>query len=185
MKAKAFIESLPKAELHLHFEGTLPWELIRAHRAEPLPNRPPWWGDGFLFDNFAHFSQALGLCFRQTLTSVEIYHQAARTIFKNLAAQNVRYVETSFSPEHAIGQRLPLTEVVSAIKEAAPAGLTVSVFCGLGRQKPRPLTDPVIEEIIMRDKWNSASTILSKVEVKVNDPQGFSDIDGVFLEVKN
>ena len=46
-------------------------------------------------------------------------------------------------------------------------------------------TDPVIEEITMRDKWNSASTMLSKVEVKVTDPQGFSNISGVFMEVLN
>ena len=46
-------------------------------------------------------------------------------------------------------------------------------------------TNPNIEEIIMRSKWNSASSILSKVEVKVTDPQGFSDIDGVFIEIKN
>ncbi|MCK5032111.1 MAG: hypothetical protein KAS18_00725 [Calditrichia bacterium] len=45
--------------------------------------------------------------------------------------------------------------------------------------------DPNIEEIRMRDKWNSASTMLSKVEVKVTDPQGFSNISGVFMEVIN
>ncbi len=46
-------------------------------------------------------------------------------------------------------------------------------------------TDPVIEEITMRDKWNSASTMLNKIEVKVTDPQGFSNISGVLMEVKN
>ena len=46
-------------------------------------------------------------------------------------------------------------------------------------------TDPNIEEIKMRDKWNSASSMLSKVELKVTDPQGFSNISGVFMEVKS
>lgn len=46
-------------------------------------------------------------------------------------------------------------------------------------------TDPVIEEITLRDKWNSASTLLNKVEVKVTDPQGFANITGVLLEVIN
>jgi len=46
-------------------------------------------------------------------------------------------------------------------------------------------TNPVIEEISIRDKWNSTSTILSKIEVKVTDPQGFSNISGVFMEVIN
>lgn len=46
-------------------------------------------------------------------------------------------------------------------------------------------SNPVIEEINMRDKWNSASTLLNKVELKVTDPQGFSNISGVFVQVKN
>jgi len=46
-------------------------------------------------------------------------------------------------------------------------------------------TNPEIEEITMRDKWNSASAILNKIEVKVTDPQGFSDISGVLMEVRN
>jgi hypothetical protein len=46
-------------------------------------------------------------------------------------------------------------------------------------------TDPIIEEINIRAKWNSASPMLNRVEVKVADPQGISDISGVFMEVKN
>jgi hypothetical protein len=46
-------------------------------------------------------------------------------------------------------------------------------------------TNPSIEEITMRDKWNSASTILNKIEVKVTDPQGYSNLSGIYMEVKN
>ena len=47
-------------------------------------------------------------------------------------------------------------------------------------------TDPVIESINMREKWNSTdSTTFHKVEVKTTDPQGFSNLIGVFMEVKN
>lgn len=144
---RSFIHSLPKAELHLHLEGALPWDLIQAHTLEPLPAKPIWWNNDFLFDDFDQFTQTMGFCYRHILTSVERYHLVARHVFQNLAAQNARYVEISFSPEHTTTHRLPLTEVIAAIKEAAPASLIVRVFCGLGRTQPHRLTDTLIKEI--------------------------------------
>jgi len=45
-------------------------------------------------------------------------------------------------------------------------------------------TDPVIESINLRYKWNSVdSTRQVKIEVKTTDPQGFSNLNGVFMEV--
>ncbi len=46
-------------------------------------------------------------------------------------------------------------------------------------------TDPVIEEIRIRSKWNSLSNVFNKVEVKITDPQGFSNIIPVEFSVKN
>ena len=144
----AFIQSLPKAELHLHLEGALPWELVQAHAQEPLPDSPVWWADDFRFDSFDQFTQSMSFCYRHILTSVESYHLVARQIFHNLAAQNVRYVEISFSPEHAASQQLSLSEVAAGIKEAAPETLTVCVFCGLARTQPHRLSDALIKEIL-------------------------------------
>jgi len=47
-------------------------------------------------------------------------------------------------------------------------------------------TDPTIESIQMRQKWNSEDTTLYKYKVEVNttDPQGFSNLSGVFMEVR-
>jgi adenine deaminase len=67
-----FIQALPKAELHLHLEGAIPWELVRTYSAEPLPATPVWWREDFVFDDFAiGFSQAVRMCYRPVLTSVE------------------------------------------------------------------------------------------------------------------
>jgi len=37
-------------------------------------------------------------------------------------------------------------------------------------------TDPVIEEIRIKERWNSQSNVFNKVEVKITDPQGFLNI---------
>jgi adenosine deaminase len=147
MQVTEFIQALPKAELHLHLEGAVPWELARALALEPLPDTPPWWAGEFRFDDFDHFSQAIRLCFRHVLTSVENYQQAAQTIFKKLAAQNVRYVELSFSPRFALAQGLPLAGIVTAIRQVVPPGLTLGLFLGLNRGATYHLTDAVIEAV--------------------------------------
>ena len=145
MRTRDFIQALPKAELHLHFEGTVPWPLVQACADEALPDAPAWWAEDFRFDDFQDFTLAMKDCYRPVLTSIEHYQQVAQLVFDNLAAQNVRYVETSFAPDIALKQGFSVEDVVTAIKSAAPPTLTVVVFCGLARHNQRTLDDPVIE----------------------------------------
>jgi adenosine deaminase len=147
MQPSEFIQVLPKAELHLHLEGALPWEMVQA-RVKAWPFPPPWWATDYRFDNFSHFAQIIRQCYENTLTSVENYHVAAQGIFKNLAAQNVRYVELSFSLGHALSQRLPLAEIVAVIKQSAPAPLIVRVFCGISRSRPHLLQGNLLETVL-------------------------------------
>jgi len=147
VKAIDFIRALPKAELHLHLEGALPWAMVRAASPNHLPETPVWWANGFRFDDFTHFKKAIAICYRDILTSLENYHRAAQAVFQNLAAQNVRYVEISFSLEWAITQKLRLADVVASIKRAAPPGLSVSVIGGLSREEAHLLTDDVLEAV--------------------------------------
>jgi len=64
--------------------------------------------------------------------------------------------------------------------------LLVFIFACEEESNPADVgSNPVIEEITIRDKWNSASTLPNKIELKVSDPQGFSNISGVLVQVKN
>src|SRR5919198_5265957 len=109
MRPAEFIQALPKAELHLHIEGAVPWDMARTYSTVPLPATPPWWRDDFVFADFADdFASAMRSCYRPVLTSVERYAEAAAAVFAGLAEQNVRYVELSFSPYYALSQGLPL-----------------------------------------------------------------------------
>ena len=107
MDTNDFIQALPKAELHLHLEGAVPWEMVQAG-VKSWPYPPPWWAKEFRFDDFSHFAGIIRQCYENTLTSVANYHLAAQGVFKDLLAQNVRYVEISFSLGHALSQKLPL-----------------------------------------------------------------------------
>jgi adenosine deaminase len=147
MQMTEFIRALPKAELHLHLEGAVPWAMAQALAVEPLPDTPPWWAGEFRFDDFDHFSQAIRQCFRHVLTSVENYQQAARLIFQKLAAQNVRYVELSFSPRFVLAQGLPLAGIIAAIRQVVPPGLTLCLFLGLNRGAVYSPSDGVIETV--------------------------------------
>lgn len=46
-------------------------------------------------------------------------------------------------------------------------------------------TTPEINDIKMNDKWNPRSTEAYKIEIKVSDPQGLSDLSSVIMEVRN
>lgn len=147
METNEFIQALPKAELHLHLEGAVPWEMVQA-RVKSWPYPPPWWAKDFRFDDFNHFARIIGQCYENTLTNVENYYLAAQGVFRNLLAQNVRYVEISFSLGHALSQNLPLAEVVAALKEAAPADVIVRVFCGVSRSRPHLLEAHLIDVVL-------------------------------------
>ncbi len=142
-----FIQTLPKAELHLHLEGALPWDMVQA-RVRSLSSPPPWWAPGYRFESFHHFAETIRLCYASTLASAEDYYLAAQRVFAGLLAQNVRYVEMSFSLGHVLSRGLPLPEIADAIRRAAPVEMSVRVFCGFSRSRPHLLRDDVVEAVL-------------------------------------
>jgi adenosine deaminase len=93
---KGFIQSLPKTETHLHLEGALPYELLRAWKPETYPENPYFHAPDFRYPTFPKFDETLLGHALPWFVSPERYHEAAKAIFAKHVAQNVRYVETSF-----------------------------------------------------------------------------------------
>ena len=147
-EVREFIARLPKTETHLHIEGALPAELLREVAPDRVGgSRPAWWDPDFRYPSFAEFERVLLEHAALWYISPDRYHQAAREVFRGLLAQNVRYVETSF--------HLPITrlihadgrDIVAAILNAAPEGMTVRVFAGMRRIDYTPELAPTIDAL--------------------------------------
>lgn len=143
----AFIQSLPKTETHLHLEGALPWELLQRVRPE-FSQPPASWAPDFKFSDFAHFEDELLDMVFSWFTSPERYHEAAKLIFAQHVAQNVKYVETSFASGVIEFGGLNGREVLAAIRLAVPPGLEVRVFLGIHHNGAGPTMMPVLEDAL-------------------------------------
>jgi len=110
------IRKMPKAELHLHFEGAFRWSTVREFNAEAkaLPDRRPWLSKRFTsFDDFrAVFSDYL-----QPATGTEDrIEQHMFEVLEDLARQNVRYAEPILCPAFHMAQGLSVAQVLRAVR---------------------------------------------------------------------
>ena len=119
---RSFIEQLPKAELHLHLEGSLSPETLReldpAVTVEEARAR-------YRCTNFAGFIEAFKWAVG-FLRSADDYALAARRLFEDLARQNVRYAEVTLSAGVVLWKQLDFAPVYEAVaREAARAPVPV------------------------------------------------------------
>jgi adenosine deaminase len=142
-----FIQSLPKTETHLHVEGALPYELLRAWRPEMYPENPYFHAPDFRYPSFEKFDEILLGHALPWFVSAERYYEAAKAIFAKHVAQNVRYVETSFHLPVTGFIGVPGPEIIAAIRAAVPAGLEVRIFAGMARADYAGPMQAVIDDL--------------------------------------
>jgi len=115
---EAFIDELPKAELHLHLVGSasVPTVLERARRHPPggaVPRTEPELRAFFEFRDFPHFAEicgAVSALVREPADVAALVTGAAR----DLAGQNVRYAELTVTPHTFTSRGMPVAEVTEA-----------------------------------------------------------------------
>ncbi|MEM7118831.1 MAG: adenosine deaminase [Chloroflexota bacterium] len=122
-----FIRGLPKAELHLHIEGTLsPQTLLRlaerndlsfpyqsvAGIEEALANRPAGL-DGFLDHHYIAVS---------TMQTQRDFQEVTYELLKALQANNVLYAELFFDPQFHTSRGIAFEAVMDGILEGRLAG---------------------------------------------------------------
>ncbi|MGZ6390492.1 MAG: adenosine deaminase [Ktedonobacterales bacterium] len=108
MSIGSYLKALPKVELHVHLEGSIqPGTLLTLARrngvtipASTLDELRDW----FAFRNFEHFME-IYLAITQCLRTAEDYELIAYEFGAEMARQNVRYAEVTFSPSthHFLG----------------------------------------------------------------------------------
>jgi adenosine deaminase/aminodeoxyfutalosine deaminase len=123
----AWINRLPKAELHLHLEGSARPETLRemARGKRRLRRETEEWirrrtQQNFRYRDFADFLSAFKLV-TLLLESAEDYALVTTRLVEWLAGQNVRYAEVTLAAGVVLWKKQPLEAIFEACSTAAKA----------------------------------------------------------------
>jgi adenosine deaminase len=109
---EAFIRALPKAELHVHLEGSIVPELalrLAARRGVRLPGHErgvDGLREAYVFRSFGDFL-TLYMAVSSCIVEPEDLAEAGADLGRRLAAQNVRYAEVTFTPMTHVVRGVP------------------------------------------------------------------------------
>jgi adenosine deaminase/aminodeoxyfutalosine deaminase len=125
---EAFVAELPKAELHLHLEGSVRPQTLRALSSAKgrLEQETEEWireraRQGYRYRNFGEFLQAFKLVSLLLDTPAD-YALATTRLVEELARQNVKYAEVTLAAGVVLWKKQLLAAVFEAVSEAASAG---------------------------------------------------------------
>lgn len=118
---RSFIDGMPKAELHVHLEGTLEPELmfqlaarngVALRYSSPAELRAAYtFGD--LPSFLAMYYQGMGV-----LRTEPDFYDLAMAYFRKAHSQNVVYAEPFFDPQGHTGRGIPFGTVISGLRRA-------------------------------------------------------------------
>ena len=121
MDIGTFIRSIPKAELHLHIEGTLEPELKFALAARNRLELPYASADemraAYDFDDLSSFLAQYYEGMSVLLTAAD-FHDLAMAYYERVAAQGLVYVEMFFDPQAHTSRGVSFETVVSGLRQA-------------------------------------------------------------------
>ncbi|MCA9015079.1 MAG: adenosine deaminase, partial [Planctomycetaceae bacterium] len=116
-----FIAQLPKAELHLHIEGTLEPELA-FHLAEKNQFALPFQSveEMRAAYHFSDLQSFLDLYYASinVVQTEEDFHDLTLAYLKKAASQNVRHTEIFFDPQSHTARDIPMGTVINGITAA-------------------------------------------------------------------
>ena len=119
---EAFVSSLPKVELPVHLVGSASVEtvlsLARRHPDSGVPTSEEGLREFYVFSDFPHFLDVYRLVSR-LLSKPEDIAELVRGIGRDLAGQNVRYVELQVAPYPFQGSGMPDAVISEALSIGA------------------------------------------------------------------
>jgi adenine deaminase len=157
----AFIDRLPKAELHLHIEGTLEPELkleLAARNGVSLPySSAAGLRAGYAFTDLTSFLAAYyeGM---SVLRREQDFYDLALAYFRRASAQNVVYAEVFFDPQAHTSRGIAFETVIGGLHRArldaqADLGLRVQLIMCFLRDMPADSATRTLEQSLPhRDK---------------------------------
>jgi adenosine deaminase len=111
--------TVPKAELHVHLEGTAPPALIRrlaARHGMPVPEGVFRSDEEFEWSDFLHFLRTYDLA-ASVIRTAQDYRDVTCEYLSACAAEGAVYVELIASPDHAAAVGLPDAEHYAGIAQ--------------------------------------------------------------------
>ena len=177
-----FIEGMPKAELHVHLEGTLEPELkfeLAARNGVALP-----YGSvdelraAYRFDDLPSFLAVYYEGMSVLLTEQDFY-DLATAYFRKAVSQNVVYAEVFFDPQAHTSRGIPFATVIEGVQRArqdAEASLplrTQLIMCFLRDMSPESAMD-TLEQSLPYKSWIVGVGLDS--DEKNNPPVKFKDV---------
>ncbi|HUU27463.1 MAG TPA: adenosine deaminase [archaeon] len=114
---KIFVSSLPKAELHLHLEGSVGPALLARILGWRNRSSLEETKKLYAFKNFKGFLKAYGRV-NELLSEPEDFYHIARALCRRLAAQRILYAEVTFTPLLHTRQGLDHEETMGSILRA-------------------------------------------------------------------
>ena len=177
---RAFIAALPKAELHLHLEGSVDAALARRlaeRRGVVVPRLPPP-GEGFSdFDEFLGCYIAISKCF----AAPEDFRDAVDDLARRLAAQGVRYAEVTFTTMTHEQRGVPRDVILEGLRQgraaAAARGVTVAWVFDVVRIFPDQ-AEPTLDSALAMQALDPGSVIgfgVGGPEREHDDPRLLAD----------
>lgn len=118
---QAFIENIPKAELHVHLEGTLEpelsFQLARKNRVDIPYKNPQEMLEAYQFDDLPSF---LGVYYAgmTVLREEQDFYQLTWHYLKKARSQNIVYVELFFDPQAHTSRGVDFDVVIKGIHKA-------------------------------------------------------------------
>ena len=112
-------ERVPKVELHLHLEGTIPldalWQLMQKYGGERSVPDIEALQQKFQYKDFPHFIETW-IWKNQFLREYNDFTFIAEAVAKNLARQNIKYAEVFYTPSDFFEHGLKIQKLTEAIR---------------------------------------------------------------------
>jgi adenosine deaminase len=177
-----FIEGMPKAELHVHLEGTLEPDLkfeLAARNGLDLPyGSADEMRAGYRFDDLPSFLAVYYEGMSVLLTEQDFY-DLAMAYFRKARSQNVVYAEVFFDPQAHTSRGIPFATVIEGFHRAqrdAEASLrlrTQLIMCFLRDMSPESAMDTLEQSLAYADRIVGVGL---DSDEKNNPPVKFRDV---------
>jgi aminodeoxyfutalosine deaminase len=118
----AFIEGMPKAELHVHHVGSASPRVVaglaaRHEGTSKVPADPDLLAEYFTFRDFAHFIDVY-LSVVDLIRDAEDVRALTYGVAEDMARQNIRYAELTVTPYSSVSRGIPDVAFMEAIEDA-------------------------------------------------------------------